>query len=104
MINAEKEFVRPAILKALTEGDSEEVRHALLTALSVIDSHGGPTCAELCEQLGSKNWVIAKRTKRIVERYGKNVKCVTQDEYNEAQRRAIRARFPISTRHLGGAA
>lgn len=45
-----------------------------------------PSFAELCAELGD-SWVIAKRTKRIVERYGDSVRCYTPLRYNEAMQR-----------------
>lgn len=62
-------------------------------ALSVIETGGWATAAEMQKELGGKNWVIARRTKNIVAKYGKDVKCVTSKQYEAAQRRAIEKRF-----------
>jgi hypothetical protein len=40
----------------------------------------------LAEQFGGKKWVIARRTARIVERYGEDVVCVSQARYRAAER------------------
>jgi len=34
------------------------------------------------------NWVIARRTKRIVEQYGEDVRCLSPKEYEAARLRA----------------
>lgn len=46
---------------------------------------------ELRIELGS-NWVIARRTPRIVKKYGADVNCISAAQYAAAQRRAIEKR------------
>lgn len=60
-------------------------------ALSLIESHGEPTLEELREELGN-NWVIARRTPRIVAQYGSDVVCCTHKTYEAAQLRALNKR------------
>ena len=40
----------------------------------------------LCEQFGGKNWVLARRTERIVRRYGADVRCLSKKQYAAAER------------------
>jgi hypothetical protein len=51
-----------------------------------------PTAGEISAVLGGKKWVIARRTPRIVERYGEDVVCVSQQAYKKAEAKAIEAR------------
>jgi hypothetical protein len=50
------------------------------------------TVDELRAEIGSSNWVIAKRTPRIVARYGCDVVCLTQKAYFAANERAVAKR------------
>lgn len=68
-----------------------DVQRAVLLAESIIASHGHPTTKELEPEIGS-NWVLAKRTKAIVVKYGPDVRCLTPQQYEAAQRRAIEKR------------
>lgn len=68
-----------------------DVERKLRLAKSLVESHGSPTADEMRQELGS-NWVIARRTKRVVERYGEDVNCVTPKQYAAAERRAIEKR------------
>lgn len=47
-----------------------------------------PTCAELTAEIGGKNWVVARRTPRIVAQYGEDVICLTPKAYREKERLA----------------
>lgn len=40
------------------------------------------------EIVGGSNWVLARRTKRIVERYGEDVICLSPKQYENAERLA----------------
>jgi len=51
------------------------------------------TAEELRAQVGGENWVLHRRTPRIVERYGPDVICLSQRAYAEAERRARVARM-----------
>jgi hypothetical protein len=70
------------------------VQRNIKLAHSVLLSHGSATQQEMQEQLGT-NWVLARRTKRIVERYGPDVRCYSQAQYAAAERRAIEGRVPV---------
>ena len=70
------------------------VQRKVKLALSVIASHGVATGEEIREEPGP-NWVLARRTRNIVEKYGADVNCVTPGGYDAAQRRAIEKRFPL---------
>jgi hypothetical protein len=70
-----------------------EVQRKVKLAESILASHGTATGEEIREDLGP-NWVLARRGRRIVEKYGKDVNCVTPGQYDCAQRRAIERRFP----------
>ena len=51
-----------------------------------------PTPDDMCAAISGRNWVIARRTPRIVERYGPDVICLSQAKYASAEARAIEAR------------
>ena len=51
-----------------------------------------PTPDEMRAAIGGRNWVVARRTPRIVERYGPDVICLSQAKYASAETRAIEAR------------
>lgn len=51
-----------------------------------------PTSNELCEEIGSSNWVLHRRTKQIVERYGETVVCLSRKQYGAACERALSKR------------
>ena len=51
-----------------------------------------PTCEEMCAAIGGRPWVIARRTPRIIERYGASVICVSPKGYAKAEARAIATR------------
>lgn len=51
-----------------------------------------PTPDELRAVLGSRNWVIARRTPRIVARYGEDVLCLSPKAYAKAEAEAIARR------------
>jgi hypothetical protein len=71
----------------------KDTRRAILLAQSLLATHGQATTVEIETELGP-NWVIARRTKQIVEKYGDDVKCVNSTEYHAAERRAIEKRYP----------
>ena len=48
-----------------------------------------PTADEMRAAIGGKNWVIARRTESIVRRYGKDVICVSPQDYAKAEAKAI---------------
>jgi len=50
-----------------------------------------PTCIELRATLGP-NWVVARRTSRVVERYGPDVTCVTPQKMRKIEADIIAAR------------
>lgn len=68
-----------------------DVQRSVKLALSVIATHGGPTSEEMRRVLGS-NWVLARRTRRIVAQYGDDVKCYSAKQYEAAEREAIESR------------
>ncbi len=68
------------------------VQHKIKLAWSAIESHGTATSEELKRELGP-NWVIARRGRRIVERYGANVRCISRTQYEKAIRQAIEKRI-----------
>jgi len=95
----EKEFVIPA-LQATEKWHHvlpSDVQRALRVALSVIQTHGSATVDELRRELG-ENWVIARRTPAIVARYGEDVRCYSQAQYRDAERRAILKRGDVETK------
>lgn len=47
---------------------------------------------ELNAHFGTHNWVIARRTKNIVAKYGDNVVCVTQAAYTRAEQAIYKKR------------
>lgn len=51
----------------------------------------GPNAAELSEVMGA-NWLIGRRTERIVRQYGEDVKCVTPKQYELAELQAVMLR------------
>ena len=57
-----------------------------------LHKYSGATSEEFAAEWGPK-WVIARRTKRIVEKYGEDVKCVTHKQYVETERKIIARRF-----------
>lgn len=72
-----------------------DVQRSMRLAKSVVQTRGSATSEELRRELG-ENWVIARRTKSIVKKYGASVKCYTIDQYRAAERRAIENRFPVT--------
>lgn len=55
--------------------------------------HFEPTLDELAAAIGGHNWVVvARRTPRIVARYGEDVICISQRKYLEIRRRIMLAR------------
>ena len=93
MPNYQTEYTKAA-LDALAEWLfilPTDVQRKLKLARSVIETHGEATGEELRRELGD-NWVLARRTKGIVERYGPNVKCYSAKQYADAERRAIESR------------
>ena len=81
------EAVRPWLYLLPTD-----VQRKVRLAQSVLDSYGSATAEEIRNELGA-NWVIARRTRRIVEKYGADVKCYTNSQYKAAERRAIESRY-----------
>jgi hypothetical protein len=51
-----------------------------------------PTPDEMRAAIGSRNWVIARRGKQIIERYGQDVVCLSHAKYAAAEARAIETR------------
>lgn len=93
----EREYTQKAFeaLKSYLYLLPTEVQRSVLLAGSIVASHGYPTGKELAAELGD-NWVLAKRTKSIVAKYGQDVKCYSQEAYKVAERRAIEKRFPLN--------
>jgi hypothetical protein len=64
--------------------------------LVVMDQHGDSamcTCQHepfpretFAKIVGGRNWVIARRSSRIVERYGDDVICLSPQRYRDAER------------------
>ena len=50
-----------------------------------------PSPGALCRAIGSRNWVIHRRTRRIVEKYGADVICLTPKQYKAAVEKALQA-------------
>ena len=48
-----------------------------------------PTPNEMSLAIGSKKWCIARRSPRIVERYGEDVVCISPQGYAKAEAKAI---------------
>ena len=48
-----------------------------------------PTAGEISAVLGSSNWVVARRSPRIVEHYGEDVVCISPQGYAKAEAKAI---------------
>jgi hypothetical protein len=48
-----------------------------------------PRIEDLSRVIGSQNWVLHRRTNRIVERYGKDVVCLTRKQYESAVSKAL---------------
>lgn len=69
-----------------------DIQRRIKLAQSVLVTYGSATTEELRRELGA-NWVIARRTKSIVEKYGEDVRCYTSKQFDEAVRRAIESRF-----------
>lgn len=67
------------------------VQRKVKLAWSVLESHGTTTAEEMRTELGP-NWVIARRGRQIVEKYGEDVRCLSIAQYHAAQRRAIEKR------------
>lgn len=61
-------------------------------AISVLNSMGRPTVEELRSELGASNWVIARRTPRIISKYGEDVLCLSPSKLVAAERRALLCR------------
>ena len=55
-------------------------------------SHQWATADEISNAVGSRNWVVARRTKRIIQRYGEDVVCLTEKRYKELEERILAAR------------
>lgn len=53
-----------------------------------------PGSEALCRAIGSTNWVLHRRTKRMIEKYGPDVVCLTQKSYDAAVDRALADEFP----------
>jgi hypothetical protein len=70
-----------------------EIQRRIKLAQSVLASHGCATAEEMRTELGP-NWVIARRGRRIVDKYGEDVRCVSPAQYYAAERRAIERRVP----------
>ena len=51
-----------------------------------------PTATEIAEYLGGRNWVVARRTPRIVRKYGADVICISQAKYSKMHRELLAAR------------
>lgn len=57
---------------------------------SVVHYNGGmPSPDAFAREVGGRNWVIARRTKRIVERFGEGVICLSQKQYLAASLAAL---------------
>ena len=69
-----------------------DVQRKVRLASTVIACHGCTGANELAKVIGGRNWVVAKRTKRIVEKYGDDVICLTPERLQKAERAAIEAR------------
>ena len=61
-------------------------------SLFVHDNLHAPNSEELREQMG-KNWVIARRSPRIVAKYGEDVVCVSPKAFQEHEKRALYTRM-----------
>lgn len=97
-VDLEREYVRRALdnlrawLVAPDRRTLDDMRRHVDLAISVMESHGHATADELRREFGGRNWVLSRRTKAIVERYGDDVICVSPKQYDAAERRAIEAR------------
>lgn len=92
-MNVDKEYIEPALLAVepwlyLLPTD---VQRKVKLAISLVHTHGYATMEESRAELGS-NWVIARRTKRIVEKYGEDVNAISSERYAQVQRDAIEKR------------
>lgn len=98
------EYSNAAIAAVLPhlEALPEDVRSKVNTAAALIRNKGCIPSELLREELGGANWVIARRTRRIVEQYGPDVVCVTPKRYQEAERRAIARMVPAPGADLPG--
>jgi hypothetical protein len=52
---------------------------------------GYPNAHEIAEYLGTRNWVVARRTRRIISMFGDDVTTLSQRQFS-AMREAIVAR------------
>jgi hypothetical protein len=88
-----KDYVVPALeaLKPWMHLLPTDVQRKVRLAEAAIATHGSATSEELRAILGP-NWVVARRTLRIVQKYGKDVNCVSLRKYHEAERQAIESR------------
>lgn len=95
MPNYEREYVIAALesLEPWVFLLPSDVQRKVKLARSVMETHGMATGEELERELGP-NWVVGRRTKRIVEKYGEDVQCYSPEKYADAERRAIESRFP----------
>jgi hypothetical protein len=93
VLDYERKWVVPALETCLQCELRADVADRVRLALSVITTRGTATSDEMCEVLGTRNWVIARRSKRIVERYGADVRCLTPAQYEHAETQAIERRL-----------
>jgi hypothetical protein len=84
-------FTRRALQAALACDLPADVARHVRLALSVMNSNGYPTHDELRNIIGS-NWVVARRTTRIVREYGESVLCLSPKKLDEAEIRALEMR------------
>lgn len=71
-----------------------DVQRKVKLAAAVFANHGCAPVEAFRQEVGGTNWVIAKRTKRIIERYGEDVITLTPHQYKAAERRAIETLVP----------
>lgn len=67
-----------------------KIPHATRLALALID--GGPITVEELRPFIGSNWVLGRRSRRIVERYGADVNCISQKTLDAAYMSALVAR------------
>jgi hypothetical protein len=48
-----------------------------------------PTAEEFHAEIGGSKWVLARRSRHIVERYGPHVICLSPQRYADAERLAL---------------
>ena len=48
-----------------------------------------PTSDEFAAEVGGHNWVVSRRTPRILAKYGEDVICLSPKRYREAERLAL---------------